>query len=107
VRAEDRESTQPGTPLRTRRMAARFECAMPHYDCSVPGHGQTISVRASTPEEAAVEAVRTLVKHVPPNRWTVDVGGHRVDVHAAKKVDAGSRLPLWEEYELTATLFFE
>ena len=80
---------------------------MPHYDCNVPGYGQAISVRAPTPEEAAMEAVRTLVKCVPPNRWTVDAGGHRVDVRAVKKVDAGSRLPLWEEYELTATLFFE
>jgi hypothetical protein len=80
---------------------------MPHYDCSVPGYGETISVRAPTPEEAAIEAVRTLVKRVPPNRWTVDAGGHRVEVRAVKKVDAGSRLPIWEEYELTATLFFE
>jgi hypothetical protein len=75
---------------------------MAHYDCSVPGHSQTISVRASTPEEAAKEAVRRLVKSVPPNRWTVDAGGHRVDVHAVKKVDAGSGLALWDEYELTA-----
>ena len=54
-----------------------------------------------------MEAVRTLVKHVPPNRWTVDAGGHRVDVRAVKQVDAGPRLTLWDEYELTATLFFE
>jgi len=80
---------------------------MTHYDCSVRGHGQTISVRAPTPEEAAMEAVRSLVKSVPPNRWTVDTGGHRVDVRAVKKGDAGAGLPLWEEYELTATLFFE
>jgi len=77
---------------------------MTHYDCQVPGHRQTTSVRAPTPEEAAKEAVRQLVKSVPPHRWTVDAGGHRVDVHAVKEVDARSGLPVWDEFELTATL---
>ena len=77
---------------------------MAHYDCQIEGQGSTISVRAPTPEEAAKEAIRQVVKFLPPNRWTVDVGGDRVDVRAVKKVDAGYGLPLWDEYELTAAL---
>jgi hypothetical protein len=77
---------------------------MTHYECQVPGHRETTSVRAPTPEEAAKEAVRTLVQSVPPDRWTVDAGGYRVDVHAVKKVDARRGLPLWDQYELNASL---
>jgi len=93
----------PGSPAtsttsRRRRLGARFT-AMTHYDCGVPGHGTT-SVRAPTPEDAAKEAVRRLVKSVPPTRWTVDLGDHRVAVHAVK-VESG---PFLDEYELTATL---
>jgi hypothetical protein len=75
---------------------------MTRYDCQVPRHDQATSVRAPTPEEAAKEAVRRLVKSVPPHQWTVDAGGHRLAVRAMKKVRAGSGLPPWDEFELTA-----
>jgi hypothetical protein len=77
---------------------------MTHYDCEVPGHDQTTSVRAPTPEEAAKEAVRRLVKSMPPHQWTVVAGGHRVAVRATRKVHAGPGLPLWDQFELAAIL---